>query len=392
VCRAANGDCDVAENCSGTSATCPANGFKTGGTQCRAADDDCDVAENCNGTSATCPTNGFKAGGTQCRAADGDCDVAENCNGTSAACPADRFKSESTVCRAATNGGCDVAENCLGDSGACPTDKFKPKDTSCRAAAGVCDKEELCTGASATCPADAFLTSVCRPASGACDVADSCDGRSANCPADAVHDKGFVCDETTSRCDDDAVCDGSSKTCPAAQDVCDDLSCVDGACVALVFVTSETLSGDLGGLDKADALCNELAKKAGFDGKFAAWLSTADTNASDRVGFGPFARVDGKPIADDVGDLIDSSLQNPISLDESGNDLSKEDAGKRLVWTGTNARGVGEDDTCKDWQTTDAQGVYGDLASTAGNWTQDKLTGCNAAYRMYCFQVGGTGK
>src|SRR5262245_33720019 len=58
------------------SATCT---FKTAGTQCRSAAGICDVAESCTGSSATCPANGFVAAGTVCRSVNGLCDVQETC-------------------------------------------------------------------------------------------------------------------------------------------------------------------------------------------------------------------------------------------------------------------------------------------------------------------------
>jgi hypothetical protein len=74
VCRAAAlGGCDVPETCSGTSATCPADGYKARGTECRAAAPPapglsglggCDVAETCEGTSSLCPDDPGTAGKT----------------------------------------------------------------------------------------------------------------------------------------------------------------------------------------------------------------------------------------------------------------------------------------------------------------------------------------
>src|SRR5207244_8105324 len=46
VCRAAAGGCDLAETCTGTSTTCPADAIKTDGTVCRGAASACDLAEN----------------------------------------------------------------------------------------------------------------------------------------------------------------------------------------------------------------------------------------------------------------------------------------------------------------------------------------------------------
>jgi MYXO-CTERM domain-containing protein len=118
-CRPADGVCDVAEVCSGTSADCPDNGFLAG-DECRPADGVCDVAEVCSGTSTDCPDDGFLAGG-ECRPVNGDCDVAEECTGDSADCPADIYLPESTECRPSTDA-CDPAEVCTGNSAECPED------------------------------------------------------------------------------------------------------------------------------------------------------------------------------------------------------------------------------------------------------------------------------
>ena len=75
MCRAAAGDCDVAESCSGSSAACPVDGFKSASVECRASTGICDPAENCTGSSATCPADAHSPD------ADGDglCNAADNC-------------------------------------------------------------------------------------------------------------------------------------------------------------------------------------------------------------------------------------------------------------------------------------------------------------------------
>ena len=82
----------------------------------------------------------------------------------------------------------------------------------------------------------------------------------------------------------------------------------------IVFVTSETYTGALGGLDGADALCQERANDAGWPGTFKAWLSDRDTSVSqrfDRVFYGtPFVRTDGVRVANDWADLTDGTLNH----------------------------------------------------------------------------------
>ncbi|MFM7142225.1 MAG: hypothetical protein ACKO2K_09980, partial [Alphaproteobacteria bacterium] len=173
------------------------------GAICRAKRGDCDVAEACNGSSASCPADAFVSSGTVCRAAAGACDVAEACTGSAAACPTDKFAVAGSTCRAA-NGLCDVAETCSGASKDCPVDGFKPSGTQCRAAAGVCDKADVCKGTEASCrDRKVAAGTVCRPASGGdvCDVAEVCDGANKACPA-----QGTPPDR-----DGDGVCDGSDN-------------------------------------------------------------------------------------------------------------------------------------------------------------------------------------
>jgi len=246
VCRASAGVCDVAETCTGSSATCPADGFSTAGTACRASTGECDPAEACTGSSSACPADAKSAAGsacssdgnpctadrcdgtssacghpvdnagTVCRASAGACDVAETCTGASATCPSDALAPAGTTCRPAA-GACDVAEICTGGSVACPADVLASAGTQCRASAGVCDVAESCTGASAACPADGFqpATTTCRASAGDCDVAESCTGSSATCPADGFRSSTTTCRASAGDCDVAESCTGSSAACPA---------------------------------------------------------------------------------------------------------------------------------------------------------------------------------
>src|SRR2546426_1401699 len=62
------------------------------GTVCRAIAGDCDVAEECDGTSPGCPRDAFKPTSVECRATAGECDLAESCTASGASCPADVVK------------------------------------------------------------------------------------------------------------------------------------------------------------------------------------------------------------------------------------------------------------------------------------------------------------
>ncbi len=221
VCRASTGTCDVAENCTGSSATCPADGFAANTVTCRASAGPCDVADKCTGSSGACPADAFAANTVQCRAASGVCDVAENCSGSSAACPADAFAANTVTCRASA-GACDVADKCSGSSGSCPADALAANGTVCRASAGTCDVAETCTGSATTCPADAVAsnTTVCRTSAGVCDAAELCNGTATTCPTDAFASSSTTCRSSTGACDPAEMCSGSASTCAADTNNC----------------------------------------------------------------------------------------------------------------------------------------------------------------------------
>src|SRR5438045_1161533 len=118
--------CDDGPNNGTPGDCCDANcNFVASTVTCRPAAGPCDIAENCTGSSAACPADAFAASTVPCRPSTGICDPTENCTGASPACPADIFLPSTTVCRSAA-GECDVAESCTGGSGPCPADQKKP--------------------------------------------------------------------------------------------------------------------------------------------------------------------------------------------------------------------------------------------------------------------------
>ncbi len=96
----------MAETCTGTSVTCPADAIQPAGAVCRAAAGECDLAETCDGVTTACPTDAKKSAGTSCTADTNPCTL-DQCDGTNVTCqhPAGN---PGAVCRAAA-GPCDVA-------------------------------------------------------------------------------------------------------------------------------------------------------------------------------------------------------------------------------------------------------------------------------------------
>ena len=186
-----------------------------------------------------------------------------------------------------------------------------------------------------------------------------------------------------------------------------------------VFITSVGLGdgGNLGGLEGADAHCQQLAANAGLGYRsWHAYLSTqgADAvNARDRIGEGLWANANGLVMATSVDNLhFDNSNFNwTFMLDENGNQFASRidgdpDFTEHDVLTGTQIDGTaftdGSDMTCSNWTSNDegsARVGHADRYSftTPGSpWnsshgtpgcTQENLVAVGGAGLFYCFAI-----
>src|SRR5207244_2163983 len=191
--------CDIAENCSGTSPSCPTDAVKAVGTACTDDGNPC-TTDLCNGTvgSPACVHNAGNAG-TVCRASAGICDAAETCTGTNAACPPDAVQPSTIICRAAA-GECDLAESCTGSSAVCPSDAKKSAGTACPDDGNPCTTD-TCDGTNVTCQHPAGNAgATCRASAGVCDVAETCTGTSTTCPADGLAPSTAQCRSSAGEC------------------------------------------------------------------------------------------------------------------------------------------------------------------------------------------------
>ncbi|MCC6780952.1 MAG: lectin [Hyphomicrobiales bacterium] len=133
------------------------------------------------------------------------------------------------------------------------------------------------------------------------------------------------------------------------------------------FVTSAGpgKGGDLGGLEGADAHCQQLARSAGAGSKtWRAYLSTnaaaqgGPVNARDRIGRGPWQNFKGEVVAQNVDDL--HSDNNKLGMQSS------------LTERGTIVAGVGYTPNYHDVLTgssMDGRAFPGNLNLTCNNWT-----------------------
>ena len=137
------------------------------------------------------------------------------------------------------------------------------------------------------------------------------------------------------------------------------------------FVTSTPLGkgGDLGGLEGADAHCQQLASTAGAGNKtWHAYLSGPETpqakgvNARDRIGPGPWQNAKGVVIAQNVDDL--HSANNKLSRDTA------------LTERGTVVAGVGYNPNWHDALTgsdRDGRAFPGNINMTCNGWKSSEF-------------------
>ena len=186
-----------------------------------------------------------------------------------------------------------------------------------------------------------------------------------------------------------------------------------------MFITSVGIGdgGNLGGLEGADAHCQQLAANVGMGHRtWHAYLSTQGpgaVNARDRIGEGPWANANGLVIATSVESLHydNSNINWTHMLDENGNQFASRidgdpDFTEHDVLTGTQIDGTafppGNDMTCSNW-TSNSEGSarvgHADRYSftTPGSpWnsshgtpgcTQENLVSVGGAGLLYCFAI-----
>ena len=256
---------------------------------------------------------------------------------------------------------------------------------------------------------------------------DGCPSGEGGCVAVAGCGDGFV-EAGVEGCDDgngeetDACPSGAAGACKAAA-VCGDgfveagvEGCDDGngedldgcsnACATprWVFVTSDLITGNLGGIVGADAYCQGLASAASLGGTYKAWLTDSDPKSAPAMRFGSegftgWYRLNTNPptgVAEGWTDLVGGNrdvpgnyLQNGITINEQGVDV-----GSGSAWTNTRADGMQQssEQHCKNWTESDdmLNGTIGRVKAGVldKTWTDYNAAACSFGVRLYCFQTG----
>ncbi|MCP4327106.1 MAG: hypothetical protein GY791_01540 [Alphaproteobacteria bacterium] len=180
------------------------------------------------------------------------------------------------------------------------------------------------------------------------------------------------------------------------------------------FITSVGVGNgaDLGGLEGADAHCQQLAEAVGAGGQtWRAYLSTEEPDkrgvfARSRIGIGPWYNARNELIASDLDELhISPNIFQRTALDESGNPVKGRyhDVNEHDILTGTQVDGTpfwpdDADNTCSNWTSSgegSAQVGHHDRhgggntswnsAHATRGCSQDALKGTGGAGLFYCF-------
>lgn len=175
----------------------------------------------------------------------------------------------------------------------------------------------------------------------------------------------------------------------------------------LVFLSSKAYSGALGGASGADLKCETLAQAAGLTdpGKYRAWISDGVHAPGSRFtnispGSVPYILRNGKVVAGDFPELVDTGPRTGISITEFGSTVIE-----KFVWTNTSAKGevFSVNNHCGEWTSSSmmelARGGYNAMPVEQGpdwdawrnerRWTSFTNLGCNEFAHLYCVEDGG---
>lgn len=178
---------------------------------------------------------------------------------------------------------------------------------------------------------------------------------------------------------------GGGYAAPGTKNPWKCLSNDDPKSAHLVFVTSSTYNGNLGGLSGADAKCQAQADAGGLGGSWRAILSDGSISAKDRLLIGgPIYDMHGLLVAKNAEDLWDGALSQSIHVPENwGSTVS-------VRFSGTQANGSSSGQHCNNWTSSSAltsvsiarNGPY--VGAQNQEWIEWSTTNCTADAAIMC--------
>lgn len=158
----------------------------------------------------------------------------------------------------------------------------------------------------------------------------------------------------------------------------------------VIFATSSSHTGNLGGLSGADAICALRAAtgsaRSTLGGTWKALVSTTAVNAKDHISLTPSFQIkntSGQILVNAASDIWGASLLNAVGFNENGG----TSGAPFQIWTGTQDSGFTDDYTCLDWTSASdsEEGGRGASDVTIGTWIERVGTApCDNDYPIYC--------
>lgn len=162
--------------------------------------------------------------------------------------------------------------------------------------------------------------------------------------------------------------------------------------VHLIFTTSSTMGGSLGGASGADSIVGSFADAgSATSGKPLTWvalLSDSTRNANSLISDShPIYNTNGDRVADDFASLFSATLNN-LDFDENGTQIANHT--RVRAWTGSDRFGNATANDCLDWTVATAGAETGSFGSsilaTENRHIEefiDLSTLCNAQLTLY---------
>lgn len=249
------------------------------------------------------------------------------------------------------------------------------------------------------------------------DQTDDClpDCQFASCGDGYIHAGVEACDDGLGN--DDALYGGCTEECQLGPRCGDGIvqepmeQCDDGTpegddlcngCIAMprrhIFVTSQTFSGKLGGINVADDRCVLAAGAADVGMSGSEWVAWLSGDAAPAVGgrldtdYTGWYVLPGEPptlVAKGWAQLSSGNLVNPINRTETGETLRPGE----FVWTCSKITGglLDIDQHCASWTSESSldHGRLGDPQASDNRWTDKappNTASCNSQMHLYCVE------
>lgn len=239
---------------------------------------------------------------------------------------------------------------------------------------GICVNTDYDTNNCGGCGRDCGAGGYCDSGSCKRDVGELCSSHneclSGFCAGSGICNRDFY---PSHPCSENSDC--RSEYCNT-----NDYRCYD---VKYVFLSSTKTTGNMGGINGGDIICQ--SDKGSLPGDYRAWLSDSTTSPSDwfYYGYTEFRLPQGDIVANNVPDLFDGSIDTPINQYSNGVVVTQS---YTYTYTGTSNTGSATQDNCNNWTSAAIMpGTIG-VIDQISPWSDVGIGPCINSEHLWCFQ------